>query len=373
MRLMPVWALRPGMEVAKRVNYGEGAPLLNAGVKLQAEYIQQLKRLDVRAVYIHDSLIPDVQVEDVILEETRERAIGLVRSTLNDLKEDNNSKFTRLLTVKKELTGILDDIVNQLLSNKNLTVNLSDIRYTDNYTFSHSVNVAVLSIMTAITLGMRKSELKNLGLGAFLHDLGKVLIPLSILNKQGRLTDNEMEEMKRHPAYGLDLVKTRHLFNGPSLSIILKHHERVNGSGYPQGLTGDEMELYPKICAVTDVYDALVSDRPYRPGFMPHRAMEIIETEAEGYDLQVLQTFYHHVSAYPIGTFIGLNNGVVGVVVNNRHGHPTRPTVRVISRKDDFEPLQHYEIDLLETLNLVVDRVYQDHEVPGHIYYRESS
>lgn len=369
MRLVPVWALKPGMEVAKRISSGSGAPLLTAGVKLQMEYIQQLKKLNIRAIYVQDDLIPDIEIEDVILEETREKAIDLVRKTLTGLKEeDNPAGFARLVNIKKELSQVLDDIISQLLSNTNLTVNLSDIRYTDDYTFSHSVNVAVLGVMTAISLGMKKSELKKMGLGAFLHDLGKVLVPLSILNKPGSLLAEEMEEIKRHPAYGLDLVKSRQVFNGPVMSIIYKHHERINGEGYPQGLQGDDLELYPKICAVADVYDALVSDRPYRPGFAPHKAMAIIDAECEGFDLHVLQTFYHHLAAYPIGTIVGLNNGLVGVVVYNCHGYPTRPRVRIIAEKENLIPVKQFEVNLPEALNLVVDRVYLDDEIPTALF-----
>lgn len=369
MRLIPSWALKPGMEVARNVKSGKGAPLLKAGVKLQIEYIQQLKKMKIPAVYINDSLIPDVYVEDVILDETRERAIQLVKKTLTDFKNTKNPGLSRVLSAKKELTDILDDIVNQLLSSKNLTINLSDIRYTDDYTFAHSVNVAVLSIMTAISLGLNKAELKKIGLGSFLHDLGKVLVPLAILNKPNRLLENERAEIEKHPLYGLDLIKERNFLNGLSGSIIHKHHERINGSGYPQGLKGKDIELYPKICAVSDVYDALVSDRPYRPGFMPYRAMEIMDLECEGYDLEVMQTFYHHISAYPVGTLVGLSNNCVGVVVNNTHGHSFCPRVRVVCTREepDFLPLEQFEIDLVQNLNVTVERVYQDHELPGSI------
>ncbi len=373
MRLVPVWALRPGMEVAKKVTFGNNSLLLNAGVKLQMEYIQQLKKLNIRAIYVHDQLIPDVEIEDVILDQTREKAVKLVQAALTGMRDDSSSNYCRLLNIKEELYDVLDDIVGQLLSANNLVLNLADIRHTDNYTFSHSVNVAVLSIMTSISMGLKKSQLKDIGMGAFLHDLGKVVVPLSILNKPGRLTEDEMAEMMKHPMYGFELVKTRHIFNGPSLSIIYKHHERINGKGYPRGLQESEMEIYPKICAVSDVYDALVSDRPYRPGFKPHRAMEIMEEEAEGFDLEIMQKFYHNVSAYPIGTFVGLNDGYIGVVVKNVHGHPTRPQVRIICRKDDFEPLKHFEVNLLDDLKVVVDRVYEDNEIPSYIYFREPS
>ncbi len=357
------------MEVARKVKHGTGAPLLNVGVTLQMDYIQQLKRMNIQAIYVRDSLIPDIKIEDVILEETRDRAVNLVRNALTGLKHNGSLDGTRLLVLKGELSEVLDDIISQLLDNKNLAVNLSDIRYTDDYTFAHSVNVGILAMMTAISLEYNKAVLKNIGLGAFLHDLGKVIIPLSILNKTGRLSEKEMEEIKKHPSYGVKLVKNRNLFNSAPMSIILKHHERVNGTGYPEGLKEKKIGFYPKVCAVADVYDALVSDRPYRPGFKPHRAIEIMEMECEGFDTQILQTFLHHIPIYPIGTIVGLSNDTIGVVVHNSYGESKRPRVRLLCRKDNFELIEQNEINLTENLNIVVDHVYQENEIPERLLY----
>lgn len=369
MRLISVNSLHPGMELARKVTYGDGAPMLKAGIVLQERYIKQLKKLNIRAVYIRDNLIPDVEIEDVVLEETRERAIKQVHTALTELKqEDSKSSIKKMLMIEKELSTVVDDIVSQILNNPNLTVNLSDIRSVDNYTFSHSVNVAILAIMTAISMQIKKKELNNIGLGVFLHDLGKIMIPLSILNKPGSLDEQEVEEMKRHPQYGYGIVKNKNTFAYPSLAIICNHHERVDGSGYPQGLTGNDLDPYSKICAVADVYDALTSDRPYRPGMAPYRAMEILESESAGFDLQVLQTFYKHVATYPTGTIVGLSNGLVGIVTENSFGYPNRPRVRIFAERDSFLPVKHEEVELMETLNLVIDRVYEDHELPKSFF-----
>ncbi len=369
MRLISIDSLQPGMKLAKKVTYGSGIPLLQEGIALQDHYIKQLKKLNISAVYVHDNLIPDVEIKDVILEETRERAINQVAAALTELNQaEGKGSFRKMLMVKKELSLVLDDIVSQLLANPNLTVNLSDIRSADNYTFSHSVNVAILAIMTAISMGRKKKELHNIGLGVFLHDLGKVMIPLALLNKPASLDEQEMEEMKRHPQYGYDLIKSKDTFSYPSLAIICNHHERIDGSGYPQGLTGNDLDPYSTICAVTDVYDALTSDRPYRSGVAPHKAMEILESESAGYDLQVLQAFYRHIAAYPIGTIVGLSSGLIGVVTENTYGYPTRPRVRVFAERDSFLPHKNEEIDLMETLNLVVEKVYEDHELPKSLF-----
>ena len=368
MRRVSVHNLRPGMELAKKITHGDGAPLLNAGVKLESKYIRELIRMNISTVYVHDNLIPDIEIEDVILEETRERAINQVHIALTGLKQaGDNVSIHKILNVKKDLTVVLDDIVSQLLGNQELTINLSDIRSADSYTFSHSVNAAILAIMTAINMGSKKTALENLGLGVFLHDLGKITIPLNILNKPGLLNEAERKEMMRHPQYGFNLIRHKEVFSNSSLAIIRNHHERIDGSGYPQGLTIDNLDLYSKICAVTDVYDALTSDRPYRPGFAPHRAMEILESESAGFDLQVLQTFYRHIAAYPIGTIVGLSNGLIGVVINNTYGYPTRPQVRIFAERENFVPVKQYEINLKDILNLVIERVYEDHEMPKHL------
>ncbi|MEW5785204.1 MAG: HD-GYP domain-containing protein [Bacillota bacterium] len=367
MRLIPLWALRPGMKVARRVYDSQGFLLLNVGVTLEKEYIQSLKRLGIRAIYIDDPLIPDVDIEDVILEETRQKALLLIRESVHSIKDEQPHKVGHLINYSKGLSAVLDDIVSQLLVNRNLTVNLSDIRSTDDYTFAHSVNVAVLSIITAISMDIAKRDLINLGLGAFLHDLGKTLLPLSILNKAGSLNPQEMAEIRKHPGDGYDLVKKQLFINGQTASIVQQHHERINGSGYPQGLTGNQIELFPKICAVADVYDALASDRPYRPAFPPHKALQILEVENEGFDLPVLQHFYQHIAVYPIGSIVGLNDGRTGVVVHNQAGYPTRPRVRVLWDGKTFTPLEPMEVDLVEILSLVVERVYQDHELPEQV------
>lgn len=373
MRLVPVWKLRPGMEVATRVSRDGGSTLLNAGVRLQRDYILQLRKLNIRAIYIHDNIIPDIEIEDVILPETRHRAVGLVRHTLQRIKDPDRDKYSQFTAIKQDLNAVIDDIVCQLRDCRNLTVNLSDDSYNEDYTYSHSVNVAVHSIATAISLGLRRSELSAIGLGAFLHDLGKMFLPHSLLFKPGCLSDLEKVEVQKHPGYGLNLVKARRVFDGPGSPIIYKHHERIDGSGYPQGLTGEGIDVYARICAVADVYDALISYRPYRPGVMPHKVMNILQNEIEGFDSDVIQSFYHHIPAYPIGTFVGLSNGTIGIVVRNTHGFPTRPRVRALCTKDDFFILDPVETELLEKLDLVVDRVYRDHEMPDHIYHRGST
>ncbi len=363
MRRVPVWALKPGMRVAQQIYDDHGHLLLNIGVKLEIEYIQGLKRMGIPAVYVVNPLIPDINVEDVILCDTRHKAMRLAQKVLksNYLSSKNRFSAPRIFAFKKELNEMVDEMISQLLTCRELVINLCDIRTVDNYTFVHSSNVAVLSLVSATAMGFSRNELKTIGQGSFLHDLGKSMVAPEVLNKQEKLFPEEWQELKQHPAYGFDLIQ-RQSFDPQAAQIIYQHHERINGKGYPEGITGENIHIYSKICAIADVYDALVSDRPYRLAYLPHRALKILQAEQEGYDPEIFKVFCRHVSAYPVGTLVGLSNGIIGIVVQNYAGNSDRPKVRVLCEKDGLGRLSPYELDLCdkENLYLVIDEVYDN-------------
>ena len=196
MRKVPVSSIQPGMKLARPIYDTMGLLLLNSGVELKKEYIRNLKKHNIFSVYIADKIIPDVDIEDVIMDETRRKATVLIRDIMLDIEKQPEKPVSKLLLAKSNIHDTLQDIIEQLLKNKNMIVNLSDIRIADNYTFAHSVNVAVMAITAGISLGLSRSQLKNIGLGSILHDLGKVKIPSSILNKEGKLSPDEFLEIK---------------------------------------------------------------------------------------------------------------------------------------------------------------------------------
>jgi HD-GYP domain-containing protein (c-di-GMP phosphodiesterase class II) len=366
MRKIAVEALKPGMIVGRPVYDSSGFLLLNTGKELKQEYIRNLKKLNISAVYIIDNIIPDIDIEDVILDETRQKANNIIRKILTDVEKQPEKSIPKLLFTHKEIRNALDEIIDQLLTNRNLVVNLSDIRTFDSYTFAHSVNVAILAITTAISFQFSRSKLHEIGLGSLLHDLGKVKIPDSILNKEGKLTFEEYAEVKRHPLLGYDMVNRQSFISPASALIILQHHERKNGEGYPEGLRGEQIHLFSKICAVVDVYDALVSNRPYRKALPSHSAVELLQSQVELFDVSVLEKFLQHIAAYPIGTFVGLSNGEIGIVVHNTVGFPLRPRVRILGSKE-FEPVKQYELDLMDKIDIIVDEVYDEQNIPEKI------
>ncbi|HAP31863.1 MAG TPA: phosphodiesterase [Firmicutes bacterium] len=361
MRKVPVWALQPGMKTAKAVYDERGVMLLSGQMEIKANYINNLKMLGIPGVYIEDDIIPDICIEDVIMDETRLKAQTLVRDIFENVQQQPQ-KPSRIIHTKR-VSAVVRGIVGDLLNNQNLVVNLSDIRTSDGYTFAHSVNVAVLAVAVGISLKYPRVKLNKIALGALLHDLGKVKIPLSILNKNGTLSDEEFAQVKKHPVFGYEMISEQGLVETASRLTVYQHHERINGKGYPEGLTGEQIHVAARIAAVADVFDALVADRPYRKAMPTHRALQILQSNKEAYDPEVMEHFMAHIAAYPIGSIVGLSSGKIGVVVHNTAGFPWRPRVRVLAyagEQPELEFVKPYEVDLVEHEDEVVEKVYDD-------------
>jgi len=188
-----------------------------------------------------------------------------------------NPTVENIQQAKDGISKVVDLILNDNATNYHL------LRITshDFNTYIHSVNVGVLSVSLAKLLfkGSDAHDMHALGGGFFLHDLGKVRINLSIINKPAKLSDEEMQEMKRHPDYGYQLLKETHQLNKECQMIILQHHERENGAGYPRGLKGDDIHIYGRICSIADVFEALTSVRPYKKAMKPFDALRVMRDE----------------------------------------------------------------------------------------------
>ncbi len=227
---------------------------------------------------------------------------------------------------------MVNDIVSEITINENATVNMMDLKVFDDYTYYHSVNVSVLSIVVGAAEGLGKSKLYELGLGALLHDIGKVFVPKEILNKSGKLTPEEFEEIKKHSLMGNWYLREKWQVPIESNVAVLSHHEKYDGSGYPYGLKSDRISRFGKIVAVADVYDALTSDRPYRPALSPSEAMEyVMGGSGTLFDPKVVEVFAKKIVPYPVGTCVTLSNGLTAIVTGNYIRCGMRPKIMIIS------------------------------------------
>lgn len=246
-------------------------------------------------------------------------------------------------------------MVEEIMKAPDALMNLIDIKSFDDYTFTHNVNVATLSVIIGQSLGLAGPDLLDLGLGALLHDVGKLKVSLSIMNKDGKLTDTEFAEMKRHPTYGYEILCRSNDLPERSRMVALQHHERFQGKGYPKGISGENISLFARICAIADVYDALTTDRPYRVAMAPHEAMKIvmggIDTQ---FDPKVLTTFIHKMSLYPSGSLILLNDGSIGLVLRANPKTVLRPLIKLLKNAKGERVKARTEIDLMQTKELYI-------------------
>jgi HD-GYP domain-containing protein (c-di-GMP phosphodiesterase class II) len=239
-----------------------------------------------------------------------------------------------------------------------LVFNLVDLRSQDDYTFAHSVNVCVLALMTGITMGYRSRALSVLGVGALLHDLGKVKIPDSILNKPSALTDLEYEVIKTHPIHGADLIRRAGNLEEIHALIASQHHENYDGSGYPFGLTYRHIEEYSQIVAIADRFDAITADRVYRKPYPPVEAFAMCEAASNYYVKEsVARAFIYNIAAYPANTVVELSNGMVGVSVDTPKGHSLYPLVRVYYDENKNVLSAPFDLPLYDTEGVFVVRV----------------
>ncbi|MBC7076240.1 MAG: HD-GYP domain-containing protein, partial [Syntrophomonadaceae bacterium] len=246
-----------------------------------------------------------------------------------------------------------------LLSNRDILIHMSDIRTFDDYTFAHSVNVCILSLITGITLGYDDLKLRDLGIGALLHDIGKTKIDKEILNKPDDLTKEEFNEIKKHTVYGFKILRQYDDIPLLSAHIAYQHHERWDGQGYPRGLSDKNIHEYARIVAVADVYDALLADRPYRPSYTVNQAITILKRMSGIYlDANCVDSLIANIAIYPIGSVIELNTGEIGVVVDVNKKAPSKPVVKIILDKNNRKLPQPYEVDLSKFSTVVITGIY---------------
>ena len=351
MRLIKLKNVVSGMTLAKGIYSCEGKVLLAEGVRLTGSYIDRLKEIGIYEIYIEDEISKDIHIRDIIDDQTRIAAKRTICQAVRDLRLKKSFDVPRV-------SEIVNRIVDDLLSNKNIMINLADLRSVDEYTFAHSVNVAVVAIVIGKALGYNQLRLRDLGIGAILHDIGKTEIPLEILNKPGRLEASEVEIMKKHTEYGYEILKRHRDISTLSRGIPLMHHERIDGSGYPYGKKGDEIHEFAKIVAIADTYDAMTSNRIYKQKVAPDKAIEyLVSTGNYNFDYNIVKLFLNHVTLYPVGTIVRLNTAQKGIVIDNNQYSPTRPIVRIIKDEKLHSSSEFEEIDLQKHLTVFIEEI----------------
>ncbi len=225
---------------------------------------------------------------------------------------------------------IVEEISASVMRNPGALIGLARLKDKDDYTYMHSVAVCALMVSLARQLGLNDDQVRQAGMAGLLHDVGKMMVPLSILNKPGKLTDSEFEKIRSHPVEGHKMLLEGSGIGDVALDVCLHHHEKIDGSGYPERLTADQISLYAKMGAVCDVYDAITSNRPYKSGWEPAESLRKMAEWSKGhFDTTIFHAFVKSVGIYPIGSLVRLESGHLGVIIDQTETSLLKPILMI--------------------------------------------
>ncbi|MFC4404851.1 HD-GYP domain-containing protein [Gracilibacillus xinjiangensis] len=354
MRLVSTNLLQEGVELARPIFDDNGRILVQRNIKLSSKMVNRLKSSNITYVYIRDKYTDDILITPPIPDEVRLEAVNKIKTSFQSIKKDDIKKGSHLIDESsKQLNDVVKGLVDNLLAQDEVMHFLSDLLIVDNYVFHHSVNVTIYTLALARQLKFNRKEMQVIGLGALLHDIGKIYIPTEILNKRSKLNDTEFKIMKAHTEYGFELLRKSRSLPLLAAHCAFQHHERLDGSGYPRGLTAEKIHPYAKILGIADVFDAVTSNRVYRAAMLPHKGVEILESGAGlQFDSNLVNLFKNTVSIYPNGVTVHLNNGRTGVVTKQNIQSHERPVVRVL--QENNHPVEPYDIDLSKDLHSII-------------------
>lgn len=338
-------SLEKGMRIDQSIKDRLDRTLIARGTILDIYMIQSLQKLGVGGVYVSEG------EEDPVPEAKEPPLPSEIQKTIDKARKEDPSKIRLSESLKQRVstgmqylynntndehfanasTRITNDLMKAINDNEAIAVDINALKTSDEYTFKHSVDVATMSMIIAKNMGYRQDDIHSIGIAGLLHDIGKSKVPLEILNKPAKLNDEEFKVMKNHTVFGYEIIKQKENFSKSIALAVLQHHEKMNGKGYPLGVKADKITDFAKILSVVDVYDALVTERPYKKALSQRTAIEMIMSMTEELDIKAMKVFFKTVILYPVDTTVELSNGEKAKVVKNNEGSVLRPTVVSIS------------------------------------------
>lgn len=341
--------LKPGMKLDHPVVDRLGRNLVARGAELDEYMIDSLIQMGIMSVYIQNG--EDEDDEKSLI------ACPAAQKNIERLRTDDRTKVTLSASVRERVAQgiqfvynnpnspelmeatdtIADELLNAINSNDAIAIDISALKTSDEYTFKHSVDVATIAMIVAKQQGLSQAQIREIGVAGLLHDVGKTKVPSEILNKPSRLNEAEFMVMKQHSLYGYGIIKDRPEVS-PQISLgVLQHHEKIDGSGYPMGVKEHKICPYAKILAVADIYDALVTERPYKSAYSQRDAVEMIMSMTMELDINSMKNFLESMILYPVDSIVELSNGEKARVVRNIPHYILRPTVVGLSSGKVYE------------------------------------
>ncbi|MEK4665086.1 HD domain-containing phosphohydrolase [Paenibacillus sp. SAF-068] len=341
MKYVNVESVEAGELLGKTVYSSNGTVLLSSGVQLTVYMVNTLKRIGVTMLYIQDEAYKDVDTEDILDETTKRAIINEMSVTLESIRSGKDWS-------PRKVALSIEKLLNDVLNGRELLVQLTDIRTKDNAQYVHAMNVCLLSSVIGLNMGLNYNQLKDLAVGALLHDIGKVGEPPG----SGSAANSSLH----HTWRGFEVIKNKREFSLLVAHTALQHHEHVDGTGMPRGIKGSDIHLFARIVSVANIYDNLINGLS-QDSLLPHEACEeMMALSGTKLDRDILIEFNKSVSVYPNGTAVRLSTKETGVIVRQHRGLPGRPVIRV-ARGSTRYSLDVVEIDLAQHTTVFIEAV----------------
>jgi putative nucleotidyltransferase with HDIG domain len=271
--------------------------------------------------------------------QVRARSAETMRRMFTDVRMGNAIQ-------PSECVSLVDDIVESINRHPDALLSLARLKTADEYTYMHSAAVCALMVALGRQLGFNEAQCREAGMAGMLHDLGKAAMPQDVLNKPGKLTDEEFAIIKQHPVRGYEMLLAGGATSDSVMDVVRHHHERVDGTGYPDRLKGEEISLLSRMGAVCDVYDAVTSNRPYKAGWDPAHALAQMASWKGHFDETIFQSFVKSVGIYPVGSLVRMRSGRLAVVLEQNPSALTKPRVKLFFSTKAGLPLKPQVMDL---------------------------
>ncbi len=346
MRIVSLDEINSNMKLAKPIFDDNERMLLNRGVPLNEHYIKRLEELGVTELYIEDENSLGIEISSVINEKLRIRGKKAIKKVIEEITRDQKFNI-------REVEEIVTEIFDEIFLNPEYLLYFGDLRVKNDTVFGHSLNVAVISVAIGSFLFHEREDLIKMGIGALLHDIGKTKLPKDVAGKNPLETDDK--SFHSHPELGYSLISERFDISPVSKAVVLKHHERVDGRGYPNQTPGNKIHDYAKIVAIANTFDILTNGPYYKRKFPVYQAVEYLVANSDiMFDKRLVTVFIRRLALYPNGTIVKLSTGETGIVKEQNKDCPTRPLVRVLRDKDGQSYEDPRTEDLMKNHSIVI-------------------